>query len=113
MVFQWFRSSFGSCGSLWLADLHSYKTHSRQGCQDAGHSDCLVLGPDLAHVGPLYGDLRRWLREYRGWRAAFLVANPAFEETLAATAPDVILLVLFNLIFFAAAYYSFIRYDVR
>jgi len=38
---------------------------------------------------------------------------PAFEETLKSTAPDIVLLVLFNLIFFAAAYYSFIRYDVR
>lgn len=38
---------------------------------------------------------------------------PRFEETLGATAPDIILLVLFNLIFFAAAYFSFIRYDVR
>jgi len=38
---------------------------------------------------------------------------PAFEETLKDTAPDIILLILFNLILFAAAYYSFIRYDVR
>ena len=30
----------------------------------------------------LYADLRRWLREFRGWRAAFLVANPAFEEIM-------------------------------
>jgi len=30
----------------------------------------------------LYEDLRRWLREFRGWRAAFLVANPAFEEIM-------------------------------
>jgi hypothetical protein len=37
----------------------------------------------------------------------------AFEQTLRATAPDIILLVLFNLIFFTAAYYSFARYDVR
>jgi ABC-type transport system involved in multi-copper enzyme maturation permease subunit len=38
---------------------------------------------------------------------------PAFEETLKDTAPDIVLLILFNLIFFAAAYYSFTRYDVR
>jgi ABC-type transport system involved in multi-copper enzyme maturation permease subunit len=38
---------------------------------------------------------------------------PAFEETLKDTAPDLILLVLFNLIFFSAAYFSFTRYDVR
>jgi hypothetical protein len=38
---------------------------------------------------------------------------PAFEETIKDTAPDIILLVLFNLIFFAAAYVSFTRYDVR
>jgi hypothetical protein len=38
---------------------------------------------------------------------------PAFEDTLRDTAPDIILLVLFNLIFFAAAYYSFTRYDAR
>ncbi|MEN6312181.1 MAG: ABC transporter permease subunit [Acidobacteriota bacterium] len=38
---------------------------------------------------------------------------PSFEQTLKDTVPDIILLVLFNLIFFAAAYYSFIRYDVR
>jgi 23S rRNA G2445 N2-methylase RlmL len=30
----------------------------------------------------LYADLRRWLREFRGWRAAFLVANPRFEEIM-------------------------------
>jgi ABC-type transport system involved in multi-copper enzyme maturation permease subunit len=44
---------------------------------------------------------------------AFRYQFPSFEETLKSTAPDVILLVLFNLIFFAGAYYSFIRYDVR
>ena len=38
---------------------------------------------------------------------------PAFDDTLKSTGPDIILLVLFNLIFFTAAYYSFIRYDVR
>jgi len=38
---------------------------------------------------------------------------PSFEETLRAAAPDIVLLVLFNLIFFAAAYVSFMRYDVR
>jgi len=43
------------------------------------------------------------------YRCRFL----AFEETLRATIPDIILLVLFNLIFFAGAYYSFTRYDVR
>jgi len=43
----------------------------------------------------------------------FRYAFPAFEETLKDTAPDIILLALFNLIFFAAAYYSFTRYDVR
>jgi ABC-type transport system involved in multi-copper enzyme maturation permease subunit len=37
----------------------------------------------------------------------------SFGDTLSHTAPDVVLLVLFNLIFFAAAYYSFTRYDVR
>jgi ABC-type transport system involved in multi-copper enzyme maturation permease subunit len=47
--------------------------------------------------------------EYPKFRYVF----PAFDKTLKDTAPDVILLVLFNLIFFAAAYYSFIRYDVR
>lgn len=43
----------------------------------------------------------------------FRYAFPAYEDTLRATAPDVILLVLFNLIFFSAAYFSFTRYDVR
>jgi ABC-type transport system involved in multi-copper enzyme maturation permease subunit len=38
---------------------------------------------------------------------------PAFEETLKGAVPDILLLILFNLIFFAAAYYSFTRYDVR
>jgi ABC-type transport system involved in multi-copper enzyme maturation permease subunit len=38
---------------------------------------------------------------------------PAFEETLKDTAADLVLLVLFNLIFFSAAYFSFTRYDVR
>jgi hypothetical protein len=38
---------------------------------------------------------------------------PAFEETLRAAAPDLVLLIFFNLIFFAAAYVSFGGYDVR
>ncbi len=47
--------------------------------------------------------------EYPKFRYAF----PAYEDTLRATVPDIILLVLFNLIFFSAAYFSFTRYDVR
>jgi ABC-type transport system involved in multi-copper enzyme maturation permease subunit len=43
----------------------------------------------------------------------FRYAFPAFDETLKDTAPDIVLLILFNLIFFAAAYFSFTRYDVR
>ena len=43
----------------------------------------------------------------------FRYAFPGLADTLGATAADIILLFLFNLIFFAAAYYSFIRYDVR
>ncbi len=43
----------------------------------------------------------------------FRYALPAFEETLRATAPDIVLLIVFNLIFFTAAYFSFTRYDVR
>ena len=43
----------------------------------------------------------------------FRYAFPRFEETLRATAPDILLLVFFNLLFFAAAYVSFTRYDVR
>ncbi len=43
----------------------------------------------------------------------FRYAFPRFEETLRATAPDILLLVFFNLVFFAAAYVSFTRYDVR
>jgi ABC-type transport system involved in multi-copper enzyme maturation permease subunit len=38
---------------------------------------------------------------------------PPFDETLRATAPDILLLVFYSLIFFAAAYVSFTRYDVR
>ena len=44
---------------------------------------------------------------------AFRYKFPSFAETLKDTAPDIVLLVLFNLIFFAAAYYSFARYDAR
>jgi ABC-type transport system involved in multi-copper enzyme maturation permease subunit len=43
----------------------------------------------------------------------FRYVFPAYEDTLRSAAPDIILLVLFNLIFFAAAYFSFTRYDVR
>ncbi len=43
----------------------------------------------------------------------FRYAFPRIEETLRATAPDILLLVFFNLLFFAAAYVSFTRYDVR
>jgi hypothetical protein len=44
---------------------------------------------------------------------AFRYKFPSFAETLKDTAPDIVLLALFNLIFFAAAYYSFTRYDAR
>lgn len=44
---------------------------------------------------------------------AFRYRFPSFAETLKETAPDIVLLALFNLIFFAAAYFSFTRYDVR
>lgn len=47
--------------------------------------------------------------DYPKFRYEFLT----LDKTLQDTAPDIILLVLFNLIFFAAAYFSFIRYDVR
>jgi ABC-type transport system involved in multi-copper enzyme maturation permease subunit len=43
----------------------------------------------------------------------FRYSFPRLEETLQATAPDILLLVVFNLVFFAAAYVSFTRYDVR
>ncbi|OGD23847.1 MAG: hypothetical protein A2Y70_01460 [Candidatus Aminicenantes bacterium RBG_13_64_14] len=43
----------------------------------------------------------------------FRYVFPAYEDPLRAAAPDIILLVLFNLIFFTAAYFSFTRYDVR
>jgi ABC-type transport system involved in multi-copper enzyme maturation permease subunit len=46
---------------------------------------------------------------YPEYRYNFL----SFGDTMGRTAPDIILLILFNLIFFAAAYYSFTRYDVR
>ena len=41
-------------------------------------------GERLADVDTeaLYRDLRRWMCEFRGWRAAFLVANPRFEEIM-------------------------------
>lgn len=41
-------------------------------------------GERLADVDTeaLYRDLRRWMREFRGWRAAFLVANPLFEQIM-------------------------------
>ncbi len=56
------------------------------------------------------GDSRREEKtDYPKFRYEFTT----FAETLKDTAPDIILLVLFNLIFFAAAYYSFTRYDVR
>jgi len=47
--------------------------------------------------------------DYPKFRYEFLT----LEKTLQDTAPDIILLVLFNLIFFATAYFSFTRYDVR
>jgi len=37
------------------------------------------LGGDVRR---LYDDLRAWLGQFRGWRAAFLVANPEFERVL-------------------------------
>jgi ABC-type transport system involved in multi-copper enzyme maturation permease subunit len=46
---------------------------------------------------------------YPEFRYKFL----SFGDTLSRTAPDILLLAIYNLIFFAAAYYSFTRYDVR
>ena len=34
-------------------------------------------------------------------------------ETLKSSLPDILLLILYNLILFSAAYFSFVRYDVR
>jgi ABC-type transport system involved in multi-copper enzyme maturation permease subunit len=66
--------------------------------------------PDGTSRRQMGGDTRPGGKiEYPAFRYKF----PAFDETLKSTAPDVILLVLFNLIFFAGAYYSFLRYDVR
>jgi ABC-type transport system involved in multi-copper enzyme maturation permease subunit len=47
--------------------------------------------------------------DFPQFRYAFL----PLEETLRAATPDILLLVFFNLLFFAAAYVSFTRYDVR
>ena len=33
-------------------------------------------------VVDLYEDLRHWLRQFSGWRAAFLVANREFEDVM-------------------------------
>jgi ABC-2 type transport system permease protein len=44
---------------------------------------------------------------------AFRYEFPSLAQTLESAAPDLVLLALFNLVFFTAAYYSFIRYDVR
>ncbi|MBI5015301.1 MAG: hypothetical protein HZB55_07385 [Deltaproteobacteria bacterium] len=35
---------------------------------------------DPGELGELYGDLGRWCRQLRGWRAAFLVANAEFPS---------------------------------
>jgi ABC-type transport system involved in multi-copper enzyme maturation permease subunit len=43
----------------------------------------------------------------------FRYAFAPLDETIRTTATDLLLLVFFNLIFFAAAYVSFTRYDVR
>lgn len=37
----------------------------------------------------------------------------SFSDTLKSSLPDILLLILYNLILFSAAYFSFIRYDVR
>lgn len=47
--------------------------------------------------------------EYPEFNYKFL----GFNETLKKTFPDVLLLVLYNLIFFTGTYFSFVRYDVR
>ncbi|MCG8421896.1 MAG: hypothetical protein MJE77_28580 [Proteobacteria bacterium] len=31
-------------------------------------------------LGPLYRDLSRWCGQFRGWRAAFLIGNPAWDQ---------------------------------
>lgn len=33
-----------------------------------------------ADLGTLYSDLRDWCRQFRGWRAAFIVGNPELER---------------------------------
>jgi ABC-type transport system involved in multi-copper enzyme maturation permease subunit len=51
----------------------------------------------------------KWPIEWPEFNYKFLT----FGETLSRTLPDILLLVIYNLILFAAAYFSFIRYDVR
>lgn len=47
--------------------------------------------------------------EIPGFNYEFL----GFSDTLKSSLPDILLLILYNLILFSAAYFSFIRYDVR
>lgn len=59
-------------------------------CQQHGHETRagLILSnpPYGQRLAPpalqsLYRDLGRWCRQFDGWRAAFLVSNPSFEES--------------------------------
>jgi ABC-type transport system involved in multi-copper enzyme maturation permease subunit len=84
--------------------IQLYRVVSKYSFQDSftsedGHSS-RSMGGDTRPEGKI--DYPKFRYEFAG-----------FAETLKSTAPDIVLLVLFNLIFFAAAYYSFIRYDVR
>lgn len=64
-------------------------------CREHGVSAAqgLILGnpPYGERLSPpelreLYRDLGRWCRQFRGWRAAFLVANPEFEPAFGGRA---------------------------
>jgi len=63
----------------------------------------------VAHSSHGGGGPGAYQTTYPEYRYQFL----KLDATLSRTAPDLLLLVLYNLIFFAAAYFSFARYDVR
>jgi 23S rRNA G2445 N2-methylase RlmL len=68
-------------------DLETSTVH--RVCQERGMSAAtgLILSNppygerlDSPELLTLYRDLGRWCRQFRGWRAAFLIANPEFER---------------------------------
>ena len=73
------------CGDFRRLDPQRLRERAKQQGFDPDRGVIVTNPPygerlDPGELGKLYGDLGRWCRQFRGWRAAFLVANTEFQS---------------------------------